>query len=495
MPVVSKRSKMNGDVSAFRPAPAAPADAPSVFFQRANTLSAALMRRRGAVLGLSLVSLAAIALADLSTGYELALSLLYIGPVVASTWAFGYRAGLALSLLATAAWLVTDAFAEHRYSLAIYRYWEGFIRLATFALFAILVDQLKRALARSDNRLIRVLEGLDTAVCVIDPATGALLYHNHPFDAAFPGDARGHAAQRLLEAAVVIESGKDTGEELQFEDRWFLVHGRWLSWTDERPVLLLSATDVTVRRLAETLNREQEARLEATARLVTVGEIASSIAHELNQPLAAISNYVLGSLRRLRAGGADSQAIAGALEQAGEQAERAGEIIRRVRDFVHSRQPVLAALDLNALAKRVATAAAHDAERSGADIALRLAPGLPPALADAVMLEQVILNLVRNALDAMREGGGSDPRVEIVTSREGADALKLTVADRGPGVTAEAAGRLFEPFYTSKAEGMGLGLNICRSIVEFHGGRLWTTPRTGGGAEFHFTVRAAPGAQ
>ena len=110
------------------------------------------------------------------------------------------------------------------------------------------------------------------------------------------------------------------------------------------------------------------------------------------------------------------------------------------------------------------------------------------------MLEQVILNLVRNALEAMHDRAGSGQPVDVLTSRAGLDALEVTIADRGPGVAAEVAGRLFEPFFTSKAEGMGLGLNICRSIVEFHGGRLWTTPREGGGAEFHFTVHAAPDA-
>lgn len=463
----------------------------NLLFQRADALSGAFMRRRGAVIGLSLIAIVAIALADLSTGYELALSLLYVGPVIASTWAFGLRTGLAFSVIATATWVGTDAVTEHHYSFAIYRYWEGFIRLATFALFAIVIDQLKRALARSDDRLIKVLEGLDAAVCVIDPATGAILYRNRPFDTAFPGAARDHVIPRLLEAAVSFESDDEAGEELQFEDCWFLIRGRWLNWTDERRVLLLSSTDVTSRREAEALSREQAARLQATARLVTVGEIASSIAHELNQPLAAIANYILGSLRRLRAGGADTQAIAGALEQAGEQAERAAQIIRRVRDFVQSRQPVLAALDLNTLVTRAVAAAAHETERSGIHIELHLAPDLPRAQADGVMVEQVILNLVQNALDAMRDGDHPAHPVDITTSRGEQDALKVTIADRGPGVSAETTDRLFEPFYTTKAEGMGLGLNICRSIIELHGGRLWTTPRTGGGAEFHFTLSVA----
>lgn len=480
---------MNRAVPAGRRVPI-DAARPNQLLQRANALSAALMRRRGAVLGLSLTTLVAIAVADLLTGYELSLSVLYVGPVIASTWAFGLRAGFALSVLATAAWLATDALAKHHYSLTIYYYWEGFIRLATFSLFTVFVDQLKRALARSDDRLIKVLEGLDAAVCVIEPAAGSLLYCNRPFDAAFPGDARGDTVQRLLEAAVVFESG-DGGEELQLNDRWFLVRGRWLNWTNEQPVLLLSATDVTARRHAEALNREQEAKLQATARLVTVGEIASSIAHELNQPLAAIGSYLLGCLSRLRAGGTDFQSLEDALEQAREQAERAGQIIHRVRDFVRARQPTLAALDLNALVERTAAALAHEGERSDMRVALHLAPGLPRAQADALMLEQVILNLVRNAMDAMRDGARSGQRIDVVTARGEQDALEVTIADRGPGIATEAAGRLFEPFFSSKPEGMGLGLNICRSIVEFHGGRLWATPREGGGAEFHFTVRVA----
>ncbi len=489
---ISHRAMPAGDIPEARTTPdAVPSMIPGARFRRATTLSAALMRGRGAVLAISLIALVAIAIADLSTGYELALSLLYVGPVVASTWAFGLVAGLGLSVLATVAWVGTDFIAEHQYSLAAYRYWEGFIRLATFSLFALIVDQLRRALERSDERLIKVLEGLDTSICVIDPATGAILYRNRAFDTAFPGSTRESASLRMLDAAVALGPGAESGEELVLESHWYLVRARWMEWTHGRPVLLLGATDVTARREAEALNREQEAKLQSNARLVVVGEIASSIAHELNQPLAAVANYVRGCLRRLRSGGSDPEALAGALEQAGEQAERAGQIIRRVRDFASARQPVLATLDLNHLVDRATTAAAPG--RGGVRVTLHLSPGLPPARADAVMVEQVILNLVRNAADAMGDRSEGEQAVDVLTSRGDEGALVVTVADRGPGVREDMAGRLFEPFLTSKPDGMGLGLNICRSIVEFHGGRLWTTAREGGGAEFHFTLRAAEG--
>lgn len=470
------------------PADAAPS---GNLLRQATAASAALMRRRGAVLGLSLVSLVAIAVADLSTGYELALSLLYIAPVLAATWAFGLRAGVIVSLLATAAWIATDALAEHHYSLPIYRYWEGFIRLATFLLFALILDRLRRALARSDDRLLKVLEGLDAAVCVLDPAAGTILYRNRPFDTAFPSDARAEAARRLLGAVVELPSA-DAGTELAFGERWFLVRGRWLSWIDERPVLLLSATDVTERRRTEALNREQALRLQASARLVAFGEIASSIAHELNQPLTAIASYVLGCLRRLRAGNADAQALAGALEQAGAQADRAGQIIRRVRDFVRSRQPVLAPVDLNDVVERAAATLTLNGERDAGRLRLVLAPGLPPAQADALMIEQVVLNLAQNGLEATDETAHAHLPVEVFTTQTAPDRLEVTVADRGPGVAPEMADRLFEPFCSTKVDGMGLGLNICRSIIEFHGGHLWTSARDGGGAEFHFTLRVAP---
>lgn len=467
------------------------ADAMRALLSRANTLSAAFMRRRGAVFGLALVSVVLIAVADLSTGYELALSLLYLAPVLASTWAFGLRAGVAVSLLATAAWFATDALAEHHYSLPIYRYWEGFIRLATFLLFAVLLDRLRRALARSDDRLIKVLEGLDAAVCVADPVTGSILYRNRPFNQAFSDASRDEALRRLLEAA--LESRIDSsGEELAFEARWYLVRARWLSWIDERPVVLLNATDVTARHRAEALNREQEARLQASARLVGFGEIASSIAHELNQPLTAIASYVHGCLRRLRAGTVDPRALTGALEQAGAQAERAGQIIRQVRDFVRSRQPALSTVDLNAVIERAAGALALDGGRNARSLQLRLAPRLPQVRADALMLEQVVLNLANNAIEAMRELPRDRAVVEVSTAQAAPDVIRVTVADRGPGIALDMADRLFEPFCSTKPEGLGLGLNICRSIVEFHGGRLWTSAREGGGAQFHFTLPVAP---
>jgi signal transduction histidine kinase len=470
--------------------PARPAANP---FERAAALFSLFPHRRAATFVACLGLVATIAVADLATGYEFALSLLYLVPVFACTWVFGVRAGLALSVLATAAWLLTDVLAGHQYSHPAYRYWEFLIKLSTFGLFALMLGALKRALERSDDRLIKVLEGLDAAVCVVDPATNAIVYRNHRFETVCSGQRvdRAEDVRRLLGLDGAQPDGGGDAAAASIGGRWFLVRSRELTWTDARPVTLVTATDITEQRSAEQSSRAQQERLEATARMVAVSEIASSIAHELNQPLAAMGSYLSGALRRLRAGSADPQAIAGAIEEAGRQAERAGQIIRRVRDFVRSREISFVATDLNDVVIRALRLVAADTARLGARVELELAPSLPAARADPVMIEQVVVNLVRNALEAMAGVPPARRAITISTGPAQAGTLAVTLADTGPGLAPEAAARIFEPFFTTKAEGMGLGLNICRSIVEAHGGRLSTGTRATGGCEFRFTVHAA----
>ncbi len=473
---------------------AMPARPRAALLERAAALFSHLADRRGATLAACLALVLVIGVVDVATGYEFALSLLYVVPIFACTWVFGVRAGLAFAALATLAWLATDILAGHEYSHPGYRYWEMLIKLSTFALFTVILGELKRALERSDDRLIKVLEGLDAAVCVLDPAADAILYRNRLFESAFAGP---HRVERARDAYRVLglEGSPAEGAALPVGSRWYLVRTRDLTWTDGRRVLLATATDITDRRLAEESSREQRERLQATARLVAAGEIASSIAHELNQPLAAIASYLSGSLRRLRAGRAEPEAIAGALEEAGRQAERAGDIIRRVRDFVRTRETTLVAADLNKIVTKATRLAAPDAERLGARLELRLAPALPAARADPVMLEQVVINLVRNALESMADTPPGRRAVEVATARTEDGALEVAVADAGPGLAPDVAARLFEPFFTTKPEGTGLGLNICRSIVEVHGGRLSAGASHRGGALFRFTVHTVDEAE
>jgi two-component system sensor histidine kinase DctS len=219
--------------------------------------------------------------------------------------------------------------------------------------------------------------------------------------------------------------------------------------------------------------------------------MASLLAHELNQPLAAIANYNTGCVNRLRSGNWQAKEILEALEKSAAQARRAGGILQRVRELLRRREPDLAPCDLAAMIAEACAIAGADAKRQAVN--LRFAPerGLPAAQADGVLIKQVVLNLVRNGIESMH--GTPPARRELVLrlGAESRDFLRVDVADRGCGLPPELAADPVKPFFTTKSYGMGMGLQICRSIVEMHGGRLWATPNPEGGTVFHFTVAAA----
>ncbi len=250
-----------------------------------------------------------------------------------------------------------------------------------------------------------------------------------------------------------------------------------------------SVLDITERKRAEELARQQQEKLQFTSRLVTMGEMASTLAHELNQPLSAIASYTTGCLNLLEQGEIDPPALREAMEKSAHQAQRAGRIIRRVHEFVKKRESRLAACAINEVIEDAQGLIEADARKRGVRVTLELGKRLPELLADRVMIEQVLLNLMRNGMDAMAQTP-SNERELLVSSQIEGQGVRVSVADRGPGIAPEVAAHLYEPFFTTKSEGMGMGLNICRSIVEFHQGRLWHEARLGGGTVFHLTLGA-----
>ncbi len=265
-----------------------------------------------------------------------------------------------------------------------------------------------------------------------------------------------------------------------------------------------SILDVSEQRRAEELSRTTHERLQATARLATVGEMASLLSHELNQPLAAIASYASGSLNLLQpAPGADAPApqdladVRGAVQRIAHQAERAGRVIKSVHDFVRRRAHTREAVPAQDLLDAVLPIVRLQARKLGVQVELDVAPRLPEALCDRTMVEQVLLNLTRNAMQAMDEPPPHAPPVLELRVRRGAgDAtqrwLEFSVADNGCGIAEDVAARLFTPFFTTRAEGMGLGLSLCRTVVEQHGGHLACNARAGRGTLFVFTLPAAP---
>jgi len=261
-------------------------------------------------------------------------------------------------------------------------------------------------------------------------------------------------------------------------------------------LVLLLETGALYSRLARSLEaeaREREERLKQVqselihvSRVNEMGLMVWTLAHELNQPLAAINNYLRAG--QMLAERSDMAKLRTTLQRAGEQSGRAGQIIQRLRNFVKKGETERRVEDIRATLEEARTLAEADAGERGS-IEISAGPGLPSALIDKVQIQQVLLNLIRNALEAMAES----PRREIVVSAFPADEdmIEIRVADTGPGLALEVREKLFRPFTTTKAHGMGVGLSICRSIVEAHGGRLWATDNPGGGTVFCFTLPGA----
>ncbi|MFI4861613.1 MAG: PAS domain S-box protein [Phycisphaerales bacterium JB063] len=230
--------------------------------------------------------------------------------------------------------------------------------------------------------------------------------------------------------------------------------------------------DVTQRKRDAELARLHQNELAHVTRLSTMGEMASGLAHELNQPLAAIANYGQGVLRRLESGRETPEGMEPAVRHIVTQAARAGEIIRRLRDFVTKRETHRSTVHINALVQDVIALVARDTAEQGAVIVTALDPDLPELVVDTIQIEQVVLNLIRNAAESMSERRAGERRPIHITTRQQEGQVIIAVSDLGSGLTAEQLDHLFDPFFTTKSQGMGMGLTISQSIIESHGGRL-----------------------
>lgn len=246
-----------------------------------------------------------------------------------------------------------------------------------------------------------------------------------------------------------------------------------------------SVLDITERKEAEALARIQQERLEATARLVGMGEMASTLAHEINQPLSAIASYSAGCLNALRSGRYNEKQFLEVLEKVNQQAQRAGRIVHRIYDFVKRSESRREAVDINPTIRESISVLENDAQRRKVRIECSLGKDIPTIQADRTLIEQVIINLMRNGMDAM-QNTPEGARLLHVSSQWLAEegSVRITITDHGSGVPSHIADRLFDSFFTTKPEGMGMGLKICRSVAEQHNGRLWFEPAPTGGTRF-----------
>jgi PAS domain S-box-containing protein len=379
--------------------------------------------------------------------------------------------------------------------------------------------RIRDQLSASHERFTTVLEGLDASVSVLSVQQGELLFANRSYRLWFGADARGHSLltgglpganyDEATDEAVDDLSGLPTQEltesmgdlrEVYIDSlkKWFDVRSRYLQWTDGRLAQMLIATDITARLRAEEQAAHQAERAAVTSRLMTMGEMASSVAHELNQPLTAITNYCNGMVSRVNGDSIHKDDLIAALRKTAHQAERAGQIIHRIRAFVKKSEPQRQAAQARQIVDDAVDLAGIELRRRNVAIRTYVAQRLPTLMVDPILIEQVVLNLLRNAAEAIDNAQLPVSRRHIElrvvprhTPEEGG-VIDFSVTDTGPGLQQEVIARLYEAFFSTKAEGMGIGLSLCRSIVESHRGRMRAQNLYNGdaivGCRFAFTL-------
>ena len=358
-------------------------------------------------------------------------------------------------------------------------------------------NRIREQLAGAHERFTIVLEALDAAVSVAPLGSAELLFANKLYRLWFGQDTEGHL--RLVQQAGASDGTEryddvdelaglpseglttvQTGNAEIFIPelgKWLEVRSRYINWADGRLAQMVIASDITPRRHAEELSAQQAERAQNASRLITMGEMASSVAHELNQPLTAISNYCSGMITRIQSKQVKEADLLMALDKTARQAQRAGQIILRIRSFVKRSEPNRSLSDVSAMVSESLELADIEMRRRNVRLTHHVAARLPQLMVDPILIEQVLINLMKNAAESIdtanRPLGQRQVELRIVPKILDKQAVvEFSVTDTGQGLPPEYIERVYEAFFTTKLEGMGIGLNLCRSIVESHMGRI-----------------------
>ncbi len=365
-------------------------------------------------------------------------------------------------------------------------------------------NRVREQLSAAHDRFTTVLEGLDASVSVAPLGSKELLFANKLYRQWFDGTTQGHLSlvtQAGLPKSSASEASSDDGEDdddplmglptegitdIQAENaeiylpdlgKWLEVRSRYLNWVDGRLAQMVIASDITPRRQAEEQAQAQAERAQTASRLITMGEMASSVAHELNQPLTAINNYCSGMISRIKSQNLSEEDLLNALEKTAHQAQRAGQIIHRIRSFVKRSEPNRAPSDIGTMVAEAVELAGIEMRKRQVRLNQVVASRMPSLHVDPILIEQVLVNLLRNAAEsidlAQRPMTHRDVELKVIPRTEqGQSVIEFSVTDTGLGLPPEVMDHLFEAFFSTKSEGMGIGLNLCRSIVESHQGRM-----------------------
>ena len=385
-------------------------------------------------------------------------------------------------------------------------------------------NRVRQQLSAAHDRFTTVLEALDASVSVAPLGSQELLFANNLYrqwfgdttaghltllvrggsladapasapapaaPAAPPAASRTGAAQASVDADVdayaglpmdkLVSTPPSEHAEVYIErlGKWLEVRSRYLGWMDGRLAQMVIATDITARRQAQQQAEEQAMRTQTVSRLITMGEMASSVAHELNQPLTAISNYCTGMIARLHSGNISQQDLLGALDKTARQAQRAGQVVQHIRSFVKRSEPRRQRAEVMPMVEQVIELAGIELRRRQVQLTHHVAPGLPALYADPILIEQVLLNLIKNGAEAISAAARAPGQRQVDLHVQATDgppaAIRFRVTDTGPGIPPEVLARMYEAFFSTKQQGLGIGLNLCRSIIEAHQGRIETT--------------------
>ncbi len=358
-------------------------------------------------------------------------------------------------------------------------------------------NRIREQLANAHERFTIVLEALDASVSVAPLGSEELLFANKLYRLWFGQNTQGHL--RLVQQAGayngdkgsddvddmaglptmgLTQAGSENAEIFVPElNTWLEVRSRYINWADGRLAQMVIASDITPRRQAEELAAQQAERAQTASRLITMGEMASSVAHELNQPLTAISNYCSGMISRIQNKQVKEEDLLWALEKTAHQAQRAGQIILRIRSFVKRSEPNRTLSDVSVMVSESLELAEIELRRRHVRLTHHVAARLPKLWVDPILIEQVLVNLMKNAAESIENAKRPPDRRQVELRIlpkhiENQPVVEFSVIDSGAGLPPGAMERVYEAFFSTKVEGMGIGLNLCRSIVESHQGRI-----------------------
>ncbi len=364
-------------------------------------------------------------------------------------------------------------------------------------------NRIREQLSASHDRFTTVLEGLDASVSVAPLGSQELLFANKLYRQWFNASTQGHLSL-VEQAGLPTQQLTNRSDEASDADdplvgfptdgltevssenaevyvpslhKWLEVRSRYLNWVDGRLAQMVIATDITPRRQAEEQSQAQAERAQSASRLITMGEMASSVAHELNQPLTAINNYCNGMVSRIKSQSLTEDDLLKALEKTAHQAQRAGQIIQRIRSFVKRSEPNRTFAEVAPMVIEAVELVDIELRRRQVRLSQMIAPRLPKLHVDPILIEQVLVNMMKNAAESVdlanRPMSGRNVELKVMPRLEdGQSVVEFSVTDTGRGLAPEVMERLFEAFFSTKPEGMGIGLNLCRTIVESHQGRM-----------------------